>query len=175
VEVRIAPDGEILTRGPHVMKGYFNKPDATREAIDADGWFHTGDIGQLEDGFLRITDRKKDIIVTAGGKNVAPQNIENALKTCRGISQALVVGDKRPYVVALLTMEEDVERDEREQLARAAVEEVNRERSRFEQIKRYAILDRDFSMEAGEITPTLKLKRRVCEQHFAAEIGALYE
>jgi long-chain acyl-CoA synthetase len=177
VEVKIADDGEILTRGPYVMKGYFNKPDATREAIDPDGWFHTGDIGELNDGFLAITDRKKDIIVTAGGKNLAPQNIENALKMSRFVSQALVLGDRRPYVTALITLDEAElpNSGPPEPLVQELVDGVNRDLSRFEQIKRFAIVPREFSADEGEVTPTLKLKRRVIEERFAAEIERLYE
>ena len=158
-----------------------------------DGWLKTGDIGDLDDdGFLHITDRKKDILVTAGGKNVAPQNIENDLKTSKYVSQALVVGDERPYVAALITLdpveigrwaaEQGVEgdvaalaRDERvRELLQGVVDDANRERSRFEQVKRFAILPRDFTMEDGEITPTLKLRRRAVQEHFADEIEALY-
>jgi long-chain acyl-CoA synthetase len=187
VELRIAEDGEILVRSDTVFVGYFKDPDATREVLDPDGWLHTGDIGHLdEDGFLTISDRKKDILVTAGGKNVAPQNLENDLKMSKYVSQAIVLGDRRPYVAALVTLAEDEVRaevggdaplhdDERvRQLIQAAVDEVNRERSRYEQIKRFAILPRDFSIEHDELTPTLKLKRPAVTQHFAAEIAALY-
>jgi long-chain acyl-CoA synthetase len=176
VEVKIAADGEILTRGPHVMKGYYNKPDATREAIDPEGWFHTGDIGELRDGFLAITDRKKDIIVTAGGKNVAPQNLENELKSHRVVSQAIVVGDRKPYIAALITIDpESANGDNVHAQVQAAVDAVNAERSRYEQIKRFTVLPREFTLEHDEITPTLKLKRKVVLDHFAAEAAALYD
>ena len=175
VELRIADDGEVLVRSDTVFAGYYKDEAATREALDGDGWLHTGDVGELdEDGFLRITDRKKDILITSGGKNVAPQKLENELKTSPLVSQALVVGDRRPYVVALITLDPDVSRDGVDEKIQALVDEVNRDLSRFEQIKRFAILPRDFSAEKDEVTPTLKLKRRVCEQHFAAEIDALY-
>jgi long-chain acyl-CoA synthetase len=192
-EVRIADDGEIEMRSDTVFAGYFKDPDATAQVLGADGWLRTGDVGVLDaDGFLRITDRKKDILVTAGGKNVAPQNIENELKTSQYVSQALVVGDRRPYVAALITLdpqeigrwaaEEGVEgelpelsRDPRVRaLVQAAVDDANRDRSRFEQVKRFAILPRDFSMEAGEVTPTLKLRRRAVAENFAGEIADLY-
>jgi long-chain acyl-CoA synthetase len=175
VELRIAEDGEILIRSETVFAGYYKDEAATREVLGDDGWLRSGDLGWLdEDGFLTITDRKKDILVTAGGKNVAPQNLENALKTSPLVSQALVVGDRRPYVAALVTLEEGVPRDGIEEKIQAVVEDVNRELSRFEQIKRFVVLPRDFSAEEGEVTPTLKLKRRVCQEHFAAEIEALY-
>ncbi len=135
-------------------------------------------MGEIDDdGFLRITDRKKDLIITAGGKNIAPQNLENALKASRFVSQAIVVGDRRPYVTALLTLDEaEVEaagRNPRE-LAQEIVDEVNRDRVRVEQIKRFAVLPRDFSPEHGEVTPTLKLRRKVIHEHFADAIEGLY-
>jgi long-chain acyl-CoA synthetase len=192
-EVRIAEDGEIQLRSETVFQGYYKDPEATAAVLDEDGWLSTGDIGHLdEDGFLFITDRKKDILVTAGGKNVAPQNIENELKNSRYVSQALVVGDARPFVSALVTLdaaeigrwaaEQGIEgeaaalaRDGRvRELVQGIVDEVNRDRSRFEQIKRFAILPRDFTMEEGEITPTLKLRRRAVQEHFADEIETLY-
>jgi len=175
VELRIADDGEVLIKTETVFAGYFKDEEATREVLPGDGWLRSGDVGHLdEDGFLTITDRKKDILVTAGGKNVAPQNLENALKTYPVVSQALVVGDRRPYVAALITVADDASRDEAQAEVQRAVDEVNRDRSHFEQIKRFTILPRDFSAEEGEVTPTLKLKRRVCQEHFAAEIEALY-
>jgi long-chain acyl-CoA synthetase len=150
-------------------------------------------VGEIdEDGFLKITDRKKDIIVTAGGKNVAPQNIENDLKTSKYVSQALVVGDRRPYITALITLDEaEIGRWAQEQgidadlaglavdprvqeLVQDVVDNVNQERSRYEQVKRFAVLPRDFTMEDGEITPTLKLRRRAVLEHFEAQLDALY-
>jgi long-chain acyl-CoA synthetase len=181
-EVKLAEDGELLIRSETVFAGYYKDEEATRAVLDEDGWLRTGDIAQIdEEGFITITDRKKDILVTAGGKNVAPQNLENELKASRYVSQALVVGDRRPYVAALITLDEDeiakwrVEGGEDvEALIQSIVDEVNLQHSRFEQIKRFVILPRDFLAEKGEITPTLKLKRRVVHEHFAAEIERLY-
>jgi long-chain acyl-CoA synthetase len=192
-DVRIADGGEIEVRSDTVFQGYYKDPEATASVLGDDGWLKTGDIGHLDgDGFLHITDRKKDILVTAGGKNVAPQNLENELKTSKYVSQALVVGDAKPYVAALVTLDpvevgrwaeaqgidEDAATlagdDRVRALIQGVVDEANRERSRFEQVKRFAILPRDFTMEAGEITPTLKVRRRAVQEHFAAEIDALY-
>ena len=177
-EIRLADDGEILIRSPSVFAGYYKDPEATAEALTEDGWFSTGDVGEIdEEGFLRITDRKKDLIITAGGKNIAPQNLENALKSSRFVSQALVVGDRRPFVTALVTLDEaELGRSGRDpqKLVQDLVDDVNRDRTRVEQIKRFVILPRDFSQEEGEVTPTLKLRRRVIHEHFADEIERLY-
>jgi long-chain acyl-CoA synthetase len=178
-EIRLAEDGEILIRSDAVFAGYYKEPDASAAALAGDGWLYTGDVGELDaDGFLRITDRKKDLIITAGGKNIAPQNLENALKASRFVSQAIVVGDRRPYVTALVTLDEvefaSAGRD-RQQLVQELVDEVNRDRTRVEQIKRFVILPREFSQEQGEVTPTLKLRRTVIHEHFADEIEKLYE
>jgi long-chain acyl-CoA synthetase len=177
-EVRLDTDGEILVRSDTIFAGYYKEPEATAAAFTDDGWFRTGDVGELdEDGWLKITDRKKDLIITAGGKNIAPQNIENALKASRFVSQALIVGDRRPYVTALITLdpaEMEVSGAEAQTLVQGIVDEVNRDRVRVEQIKRFAILPRDFSQEEGELTPTLKLRRKVVHEHFAAEIDQLY-
>jgi long-chain acyl-CoA synthetase len=192
-ELRLAEDGELLIRSDTVFGGYYKDPDATANVLDADGWLRSGDIAEIDaDGFVTITDRKKDIIVTAGGKNIAPQNIENDLKASKFISQALVVGDRRPYPAALITLDpveigkwassrgiesqmESLSRDEQVvALVQGIVDEANRDRTRFEQIKRFAILPRDFTMEHDEMTPTLKLKRRVVMQHFADAVEQLY-
>ena len=177
IEVKTVEDGEILIRGETVFAGYYNDEDATRAVLPGDGWLHTGDVGEIDaDGFLTVTDRKKDIIVTAGGKNISPQNIENSLKNERWISQALVIGDRRPYLTALITLddEEVAGRHDVETLVEEAVARVNANLAHFEQVRRYAILPRDFSAEENEVTPTLKLKRRVVEDHFADEIEKLY-
>ena len=178
-EVRLDVDGEILARSETIFSGYYKDPDATRDAFTEDGWFRTGDVGEMdEDGWIKITDRKKDLIITAGGKNIAPQNLENALKASRFVSQALVVGDRRPYVTALITLDRaevgTSGRDEQE-LVQEIVDDVNRDRVRVEQIKRFAIVPRDFSQEEGELTPTLKLRRKIVHEHFAEEIETLYE
>jgi long-chain acyl-CoA synthetase len=193
-ELRLADDGELLIRSETIFAGYFKEPEATAEVLGNDGWLASGDIATIDDdGFVTITDRKKDIIVTAGGKNIAPQNLENDLKTSRFVSQALVVGDRRPYPAALITLdpveigkwaqEHGVEgelpsltRDPRVvELVSSIVDDVNHERSRYEQLKRFAILERDFEMDRGEVTPTLKLRRGVVLEHFADEVESLYD
>lgn len=193
-EERIAEDGEILVRGPQVMKGYYRNPDATRQAIDEEGWFHTGDIGDLDaDGYLRITDRKKDLLVTAGGKNIAPQPIENVLKASRFIGEAVMIGDRRPYPILLVVPNfeqleswargQGIRWADRTELARdprvrAFLEQEMRSRTeefaRYEQPKKVFVLDRELSLEKQEITPSLKVKRRVVEEHFRDGIEALY-
>ena len=177
-ELKLDGDGEILVRSDTVFAGYYKDPEATAAAFTRDGWFRTGDVGEIDaDGFVKITDRKKDLIITAGGKNIAPQNLENALKASRFVSQAVVVGDRRPYVVALITVDhtevEATGRNPRE-LVQEIVDGVNKDRVRVEQIKRFTILPRDFTQEAGEVTPTLKLRRKIVHEHFAAEIEELY-
>jgi long-chain acyl-CoA synthetase len=178
-EVRTDEDGELLIRSETVFAGYYKDEEATREVLGEDGWLRSGDVGSIDaDGFITITDRKKDILVTAGGKNVAPQNLESALKTAPLISQALVLGDRRPYVSALITLDpavaEGLSPGQVQERLQAIVDGVNADLSRFEQIKRFRVLPRDFTAEEGEVTPTLKLKRRVCAEHFADEIEALY-
>jgi long-chain acyl-CoA synthetase len=194
VEVKIAADGEILTRGPHVMQGYYKKPDATAEAIDKEGFFHTGDIGVLDaQGFLIITDRKKDILVTSGGKNIAPQPIENKIKTNKFFAEIVMIGNKRSYAAALVVpnfdnlekwaQEKRLVYATREELAAKAevaahykdlVVELTSDLAQFERIKKVAVLPREFSLEAGELTPTLKVKRRVVEQKYKDLIDDLY-
>src|SRR3954452_23297262 len=190
VEARIADDGELLLRGPNIFKGYFKNEAATDEAL-VDGWLHTGDLGSIDDdGFIYITGRKKDIIITAGGKNITPANLENSLKQNRWISQAVVVGDRRPYLVVLITLDpeeigafaeqhglaaEDVpESAEMRAEVEAAVEEANSHGGRVEQIKKFKILPHALSQQTGELTPTLKVKRNVINEKFAGQIEALY-
>lgn len=193
VEIRIAEDGEILVRAGSVMKEYYNKPEATREAIDEEGWFHTGDIGVVENGLVRITDRKKDIIVNAGGKNIAPQNLENSLKATPYISQVMVHGDKRPYLVALITLNEEniakwakdegltftsnaelAQHERVRKLVQKYVDDLNAREPSYSSIKKFAVLPADFSQETGELTPTLKVKRKFTQEKFAKVIDAFY-
>ncbi|MDX1501811.1 MAG: AMP-binding protein [Thermoanaerobaculia bacterium] len=194
-ELAIADDGEILIRGPHVFLGYYKDPEATRETLDAEGWIHSGDIGEIdEEGFLKVTDRKKELLITSGGKNVAPAPIEAQLKTIPAVGQAVVVGDGRKYLAALLTV--DPERVAGE--ARAArspattaeeaaacprfrayverqVDRVNATLARYETLKRVHLVGTDFTVDGGELTPTMKLKRRVIYRKYAAEIERLYD
>lgn len=193
VEVKIAPDGEILTRGPHVMKGYYKKDAETEEVFDGD-WFRTGDIGHFdEDGFLVITDRKKDIIVTSGGKNVAPQQIENLLKTSPYIANAVITGDRRKFVSALIVPEfEKLEEyassgriafaDRAELIQKRAImdflmkeiERVSVNLASYEKVKKIVLLEKDFDIDAGELTPTLKVKRNIIEKKYKDLIDSLY-
>jgi long-chain acyl-CoA synthetase len=193
VEVRIAADGEVLTRGPHVFQGYFNDAELTAATIDADGWLHTGDVGALEDGRLRILDRKKDILITSGGKNVAPANIENALKWSPYVQDAVVIGDRRKYLVALVLIDEENvvkyaqdhripfstfedlnRRPEVVRLIKDEVDVVNRKLSTVEAVKKFALLPRRFYEEDGDVTPTRKVKRRAVEKRYADLIESLY-
>jgi long-chain acyl-CoA synthetase len=196
VTERIADDGEILVRGDHVFKGYWNNPEATAETIDDEGWFHTGDIGELDDdGYLRITGRKKELIVTAGGKNVAPAVLEDRARAHPLVSQCIVVGDQRPFIAALVTVDPDAlpawltERgrdggldaadlcDDEELCSeiQKAVDEANLAVSKAEAIRAFRILPRDFSEATGEMTPSLKVKRNVVLKEYEAEIAAIYE
>jgi long-chain acyl-CoA synthetase len=194
VEVKIADDGEVLIKGPNIFKGYYKNEEATDQALE-DGWLHTGDLGRLdEDGFLYITGRKKDIIITAGGKNITPANLENGLKQNRWISQAVVIGDRRPYLVALITLDPEeapalaeqlglddadpaaMARDERVRAEiQRALDEVNSHVGPVEQIKRFEILDHDLSQETGELTPTLKVKRNVVHEKYAEVVDRIYD
>ena len=190
VEIRIAEDGEVLVRGPNVMQGYYHKQEATDEVI-RDGWFHTGDLGSLDgDGYLTITGRKKELIVTAGGKNISPAPIEAALKRSPLVAEAVLIGDRRPCCTALLipdfptlaarTTADDasrealVERSEVVRLFDAIVEEANAELAPHEQVKRFALLPAEFAIATGELTPTMKVKRNVVCDRWADTIERLY-
>jgi len=193
VEVKIAADGEILSRGPHIMKGYFNNPEATAQAIDKDGWFHTGDIGSLEEGFLKITDRKKDLIINAYGKNIAPQPLEGLLKSSPLIGTPVLIGDRRRYLSALIIPNfEKLERDareagvsfaSREELIRddkvrtmfqVEIDRFNDNLDRQERIRRFTLLPNDFTIESGEMTPSMKVKRKVVDEKFKGLIDEMY-
>jgi len=194
VQLKIAADGEILAKGPNVMRGYYNKPDATAEAIDPEGWFHTGDIGELDaDGYLRITDRKKDLIKTAGGKYVAPQPIENKVKLNKFVANAVLLGDKRKFPIILVVPNfepleswakaEGVTYASRRELIAspavkakmdAAVTGMLTDLAKFEMPKKVVLLEQDFTIESGELTPTLKVKRRVVEKNYRSQIDAVY-
>jgi long-chain acyl-CoA synthetase len=182
VEVRLGPDDEVLVRGPNVFLGYYKDPLATAAALEG-GWLHSGDLGKFDsEGFLQIIGRKKEILITAGGKNIAPRNIEEALKRHPWVAEAVIIGDRRPYLTALLCLDAEklaaqgmsVEKAEVRQAMEKWVEKVNSEFARVEHIRRFEILPRLLSQEAGELTPTLKLKRNVIMRNWEAEIERLY-
>jgi long-chain acyl-CoA synthetase len=191
VEVKIADDGEILVRGRNVFKGYYKEPEATREAL-VDGWLCSGDLGEIsQDGFLSITGRKKEIIITAGGKNIAPKNIEAALKNSRLVAEAVVIGDRRKFLTALIALDDEATKNylgekgvvdgqpyhQNESIlaeVQKAVDEVNKDLAQVEQVKKFTLLSRNFTIENGELTPTLKIKRKVVNVNFADQIEAMY-
>jgi len=192
--VKIADDGEVLLRGPNIFNGYYNNPEATADTL-VDGWLHSGDLGELDaDGYLSITGRKKDLIITSSGKNISPSNIENALKLCRWVSQAIVYGDRRPYLIALLTLDPDEAGALAEHVGasskdpavlakdpaviaelQGAVNDANKKFARIEQVKKFAVLERDLSQEEEELTPTLKVKRNVVYARYADDFTRLYD
>jgi long-chain acyl-CoA synthetase len=191
-EIRIADDGEILVRGPNIFQGYYKNEEATRETLE-DGWLHTGDIGELDaDGYLSITGRKKDIIITAGGKNITPANLEAEIKQSPYVSQCVVIGDRRPYLIALITLDmeecaklcgekgwpadpaELAHHDGMREMIQEHLDQVNEKFARVEQVKKFEILPHDLSQETGELTPTLKVKRNVVSDKYEKEVDALY-
>jgi long-chain acyl-CoA synthetase len=195
VEVRIdEATGELLLRGPSIFMGYLNQPEKTAETIDADGWLHTGDVGMVDaDGYYKITDRMKDIIITSGGKNITPSELENELKFSPYITDAVVIGDKRPYLTSIIMIDlENVEKfaqdmnvpfsnytsltrtAEVQELIQAELERVNKKFARVEQVKKFFLLENQLSAEDEELTPTMKLKRKLVEKKYAAEIEAMY-
>jgi len=190
VEAKVAADGELVLKGPNIFQGYYKDEEATGETL-VEGWLHTGDLGSIDDdGYVFITGRKKDIIITAGGKNITPANLENGLKQNRWISQAVVVGDRRPYLIALITLDPDEApafasqhglevgelpgSEEMRAEVQKVIDEVNSHVGPVEQVKRFEILSEDLSQESGELTPTLKVKRNVVHERHAGEIDDLY-
>jgi long-chain acyl-CoA synthetase len=171
VELRIAPDGEILARGPNIMRGYLNKPEDTKAVLSDDGWFSTGDIGEIDaDGYLRITDRKKDLLKTSGGKYIAPQPIEGALKLHAAVLNAVVIGDRQKFPSALVVPAPGSTRED----VQKALDAVNASLAHHEQLKKFALVEKDFTIEGGELTPTLKVRRRVVEKKYQALIDEIY-
>jgi long-chain acyl-CoA synthetase len=194
VAIKIADDGEILVKSKKVFREYYKSPEATRDVLSPDGWFHTGDIGVIDDdGFVKITDRKKDLIVTSGGKNVAPQKIENIAKTFKHVSQFMVHGDKRNYLTALIVLEREevvkyakenhilfseyaelIKNSKIQALVQGILDQINSQLASFETIKRFKILPNEFSIETGELTPSLKIRRRFCSEKYKSELDSLY-
>jgi long-chain acyl-CoA synthetase len=193
VEVRLAEDGELLVRGGNVTAGYYKEPELTRQTFDEEGWLHSGDIATIDaDGFIRIVDRKKEILITAGGKNIAPSNIENMLKQKPLIGQACVIGDRRPFVAALIALDPETtlawaqQNDLPADLAVLAqhpkvlsvvqgyIDEVNESLSQVERIKKFAIVPEEWTVDSGELTPTMKMKRRVVHEKYAELIERMY-
>ena len=192
VEFKIADDGEILIKGPNIFRGYYKNADASFGAVE-DGWLHTGDLGSIdEDGYISITGRKKDIIITAGGKNLTPANFENDMKQTRWVSQCVMHGDGRPFPVALITLDEEevvpwaekeglptdiselAEHPKVRELIQAEVDKANAKYAQVEQVKKFVILDHDLSQETGELTPTLKVKRNIVNEKYAPLFEQLY-
>jgi long-chain acyl-CoA synthetase len=195
VEVKIAEDGEILTRGPNIMKGYWNDKEATDEVIDREGWLHTGDIGMFDkDGFLHITDRKKHLFVSSGGKNIAPAPIENLFLTSKYIEQFVLVGDRRMYCTALIVPDFDalkeyanahgikyndttelVESPEITKLINENIDSMQKDLANFERVRRFSLLEKPFTIEDGELTPSMKVRRKVVEEKYAHVIQGMYK
>ncbi len=193
-EISIAEDGEVLMRGRHVFKGYFKNKEATDETIDAEGWLHSGDVGNIDDtGFLKITDRKKELLITSGGENIAPQILEGKLKSIPVVSQVVVVGDKRKYITALFTLDPDkviqeaaAANSSAQDAGQAAtcesfkkhlqkqVDKVNSTLARVQTVKKFVILGEEFSIEGDELTPTMKLKRRIIHKKYERDIESMY-
>ena len=193
-EVKIAEDGEVCMRGPHVFKGYMKNEEATAETIDSEGWLHSGDIGTIDaNGFLQITDRKKELIITAGGENIAPQVLEGELKSIPIINQAVVIGDRRKYLSALIVLDDEKLAAEAQMAGSSAtdpasaqscdsfcahlqkqIDGVNARLARVQTIKKWTILPAEFTPETGELTPTMKLKRRVVNERYGDQIEAMY-
>jgi long-chain acyl-CoA synthetase len=193
VEIKIADDGEVLIKGGNIFRGYYKNDDASFGAIE-DGWLHTGDLGTVdEDGYLSITGRKKDIIITAGGKNLTPANIENDMKQSRWVSQAVMHGDRRPYPVMLVTLDEEeivkfaeekglpgdipslAKAPEVQELVQGILDKANEKYAKVEQVKKFLILDHDLSQETGELTPTMKVKRNIVNEKYASLFDSLYD